>query len=131
MPKCHSERAGAGEIRKSEHQNKRPAGWAGRVKLRSLGLDLGLVGRDLVGGPAGLGLAVPLAAWALGAVAFGAGQPGFGVSIVPLRYTSAATLAKTAENFLTRPGAVRVDYAHGIRDGADAITVGWTGPRLR
>jgi general secretion pathway protein D len=49
-----------------------------------------------------------------GAIAFGAGQPGFGVSIVPLRYTSAATLAKTAENFLTRPGAVRVDAARNL-----------------
>jgi general secretion pathway protein D len=45
----------------------------------------------------------------VGAATFGAGQPGFGVSIVPLHYVSAATIAKTAENFLSRPGAVRVD----------------------
>ena len=38
----------------------------------------------------------------------GAGQPGYGVSIVPLRYVSATTLAKTAEGFLSRPGAMRV-----------------------
>jgi general secretion pathway protein D len=49
-----------------------------------------------------------------GAVAIGAGQPGFGVSIVPLHYASAATLAKTAENFLTRPGAVRADEARNL-----------------
>src|SRR5262249_6650407 len=37
-----------------------------------------------------------------------AGQPGFGISVVPLRYTSAVTVAKTAEGFLSRPGAIRV-----------------------
>src|SRR5713101_1039260 len=42
------------------------------------------------------------------AISMGAGQPGFGVSLVPLRYTSAATVAKTAEGFLSRPGAIRV-----------------------
>src|SRR5207302_2525798 len=35
-------------------------------------------------------------------------EPGFGVSLVPLRYTSASTVAKTAESFLSRPGAIRV-----------------------
>jgi general secretion pathway protein D len=49
-----------------------------------------------------------------GAVTLGAGQPGFGVSIVPLRYASAAAIAKTAENFLSRPGAVRVDQARNV-----------------
>jgi len=38
----------------------------------------------------------------------GAGQPGYAVSLVPLRYTSAATVAKTVEGFLSRPGAIRV-----------------------
>jgi general secretion pathway protein D len=42
-----------------------------------------------------------------GSVSAGAGEPGFGVSLVPLRYTSAATVAKTAENFLSRPGSIR------------------------
>src|SRR5215470_15072109 len=41
-------------------------------------------------------------------------KPGFGVSVVPLRYTSAATVAKTTENFLARPGAVRVDQARNL-----------------
>jgi general secretion pathway protein D len=58
-------------------------------------------------------LPLPEAAGA-GAATFGAGQPGFGVSIVPLHYVSAATIAKTAENFLSRPGAVRVDQARNV-----------------
>jgi general secretion pathway protein D len=50
----------------------------------------------------------------VGAASFGAGDPGFGVSIVPLRYTSAAAIAKTAESFLSRPGSVRVDQARNV-----------------
>src|SRR5262245_45777233 len=42
------------------------------------------------------------------AIQQGAGEPGYGVSLVPLRYTSAVTVAKTAEGFLPRPGAGRV-----------------------
>lgn len=49
-----------------------------------------------------------------GPVTLGAGEPGFGVSIVPLRYTSASTIAKTLENFLTRPGAIRVDASRNM-----------------
>lgn len=50
-----------------------------------------------------------------GAASFGGtGQMGYGVSIVPLRYVSAAATAKTAENFLARPGAVRVDQARNL-----------------
>jgi len=41
-------------------------------------------------------------------VVAGAGEPGFGVSLVPLRYTSAATVAKTAESFFSRPGSIRI-----------------------
>ncbi|WP_245321080.1 type II secretion system secretin GspD [Bradyrhizobium sp. NAS96.2] len=44
----------------------------------------------------------------------GAGQPGYGVSIVPLRFVSAAAIGKTAESFLSRPGAVRVDQARNV-----------------
>ena len=58
---------------------------------------------------------VPIAeATGTGAVNIGAGQPGFGVSVVPVRYTSVATLAKTAENFLSRPGAIKVDPARNL-----------------
>ena len=45
---------------------------------------------------------------ASGPVGAGAGEPGFGVSLVPLRYTSAETVAKTAESFLARPGSIRI-----------------------
>jgi general secretion pathway protein D len=58
---------------------------------------------------------VPIAeATGTGAVNVGAGQPGFGVSVVPVRYTSAATVAKTAENFLSRPGAIKIDPARNL-----------------
>jgi general secretion pathway protein D len=39
-----------------------------------------------------------------GGVRSGAGQPGYGVTVVPLRYTSSASVAKAAENFMSRPG---------------------------
>jgi general secretion pathway protein D len=58
---------------------------------------------------------VPIAeATGTGAVDVGVGQPGFGVSVVPVRYTSAASLAKTAENFLSRPGAIKADQARNL-----------------
>ena len=58
---------------------------------------------------------VPVAeAASIGAVNMGTGQPGFGVSVVPLRYTAAATVARTAENFLSRPGAIRIDQARNL-----------------
>ncbi len=56
---------------------------------------------------------VPEAAGA-GSMSAGAGQPGFGVSVVPLRYTSAASVARMAENFLSRPGAIRADPARNL-----------------
>jgi general secretion pathway protein D len=56
---------------------------------------------------------IPEAAGA-GAMSAGAGQPGFGVSVVPLRYTSAASVARMAENFLSRPGAIRADQARNL-----------------
>jgi general secretion pathway protein D len=42
------------------------------------------------------------------------GEAGFGVTIVPLRYVSATTVSKTAENFMARPGSIRVDQARNI-----------------
>jgi general secretion pathway protein D len=47
-------------------------------------------------------------------ISIGAGRPGFGVSVVPLRYVSATSVAKTADNLLGRPGAVRVDKAQNL-----------------
>lgn len=49
-----------------------------------------------------------------GSVSIGAGEPGFGVSVIPLHYTSATSVAKTAESFLTRPGAIRADADRNI-----------------
>src|SRR6516165_7175457 len=58
---------------------------------------------------------VPLAdAAGQAAISIGAGEPGFGVSVVPLRYTSAATVAKTAETMLARPGAIHVDQGRNL-----------------
>lgn len=51
---------------------------------------------------------VPMQEAGAGAISVGAGEPGFGVSLVPLRYTSASTVAKTAESFMSRAGAIRV-----------------------
>jgi general secretion pathway protein D len=47
-------------------------------------------------------------------VSVGTGEPGFGVSVVPLRYVSATTVAKTADNLLGRPDAIRVDAARNL-----------------
>jgi general secretion pathway protein D len=44
----------------------------------------------------------------------GAGEPGFGLSVVPLRYVSANTVAKTTENLLARTGAIRADQARNL-----------------
>jgi general secretion pathway protein D len=49
-----------------------------------------------------------------GSISVGAGEPGFGVSLVSLRYTSASTVAKTAESFLSRPGAIRVVQSRNL-----------------
>ena len=58
---------------------------------------------------------VPLSdAAAHASVSVGAGEPGFGVSVVPLRYVSATTVAKTADNLLGRADAIRVDAARNL-----------------
>ena len=58
---------------------------------------------------------VPLAdATGHASLAPGARQQGFGVSVVPLRYVSASAIAKTAESFLSKAGAIRVDQARNL-----------------
>ena len=52
-------------------------------------------------------------------------QPGYGVSVVPLRHVSAATVTKLLENFATRQGAVRVDSARNM------LIIQGTGPERR
>jgi general secretion pathway protein D len=49
-----------------------------------------------------------------GRVSLQTSQAGFGVTVVPLRYTSAATVVKTAENFLSRPGSLRADTGRNM-----------------
>ena len=57
---------------------------------------------------------LPEAAGAGGKLTLRPGEAGFGVTIVPLRYASAATIAKTSESFLSRPGALRADTTRNI-----------------
>ena len=57
---------------------------------------------------------VPIPEAAGGGISVGAGEPGFGVSLVPLKYTSASTVAKTAESFISRPGAIRVVQSRNL-----------------
>jgi general secretion pathway protein D len=52
-------------------------------------------------------------------------QPGYGVSVVPLQYVSAATLLKLLDSFATRPGIVRADTARNL------LLIQGTGPERR
>ncbi|MBO0758525.1 MAG: type II secretion system secretin GspD, partial [Bradyrhizobiaceae bacterium] len=47
-------------------------------------------------------------------ISTGAGEPGFGISVVPLRYVSANTVAKTAENLIGKSGALHVDKSRNL-----------------
>jgi general secretion pathway protein D len=44
----------------------------------------------------------------------GAGRPGFGVQIVPLRYVSATAIARLLEPFASTPEAIQVDTARNL-----------------
>ena len=57
---------------------------------------------------------IPEAGGGNSAVSVGTGQAGFGVSVVPLRFVSATTVARTADSFLSRQGAIRVDPARNL-----------------
>jgi general secretion pathway protein D len=57
---------------------------------------------------------VPIAEASGTGVSLNNAQGGFGVSVVPLRYTAASTVARTADNFLTRPGAIKIDQARNL-----------------
>jgi general secretion pathway protein D len=43
-----------------------------------------------------------------------ANQPGYGISVVPLRYTSAETILKLLDSFATKPGMARADTGHNL-----------------
>jgi general secretion pathway protein D len=47
-------------------------------------------------------------------ISTGAGEPGFGISVVPLHYVSATTVAHTAESLIGKSGALRVDKARNL-----------------
>ncbi|MGZ8445645.1 MAG: type II secretion system secretin GspD, partial [Candidatus Binatia bacterium] len=49
-------------------------------------------------------------------------QAGYGISVVPVRFVSAATLIKLLDSFATKPGAVRVDTARNM------LVIQGTGP---
>ena len=49
-----------------------------------------------------------------GRVDAGRPQPGFGISVVPLRYVNVPTAIKLFDNFATKPGMVRGDTARNI-----------------
>jgi general secretion pathway protein D len=42
------------------------------------------------------------------------GEPGFGVTVIPLQYVSAATLAKLLDSFAVKAGSVRIDAARNL-----------------
>jgi general secretion pathway protein D len=42
------------------------------------------------------------------------GEPGFGITVIPLQYVSAPTLAKLLDSFAVKPGSVRVDPQRNI-----------------
>ena len=41
-------------------------------------------------------------------------EPGFGITVVPLQYVSAATLSKLIDSFAVKPGTVRVDPSRNL-----------------
>jgi general secretion pathway protein D len=55
----------------------------------------------------------------------GADQPGYGLTVVPLRYASAPTILKLLDSFALKPGAARVDPARNL------ILVQGSGPERR
>jgi general secretion pathway protein D len=52
-------------------------------------------------------------------------QAGYGISVIPLRYVSAATLTKLVENFAARQGTIRVDATRNM------ILIQGSGPERR
>ncbi len=52
-------------------------------------------------------------------------EPGFGISVMPMRWVSAQAVARTLDGFAARPGAVRVDTARNL------LVVQGTGPERR
>jgi general secretion pathway protein D len=55
----------------------------------------------------------------------GGDEPGYGLTVVPLRYTSAPTILKLLDSFALKPGAARVDPARNL------ILIQGSGPERR
>ncbi len=53
------------------------------------------------------------------------GEAGFGVTVIPLQYVSAATLARLLDSFAAKPGTIRVDNARNL------VLVQGSGPERR
>lgn len=53
------------------------------------------------------------------------GEPGFGVTVIPLQYVSAATLSKLLDSFAVKAGSVRVDTARNL------VLIQGSGPERR
>ena len=49
-----------------------------------------------------------------GVLGDGSRQPGYGISVVPLRYTSVQTILKLLDSFAIKPGMARADTAHNL-----------------
>jgi general secretion pathway protein D len=69
----------------------------------------------LVRDPAGYRLMPAGEAIGAGAVdKLGAAQPGYGITVIPLRYVSAQTIIKLVDGFAVKPGLMRADAARNI-----------------
>ncbi|KQT47679.1 type II secretion system protein GspD [Methylobacterium sp. Leaf456] len=72
-------------------------------------LESVLAGQGFSMSKAGTGYRIVPAAAGLGTVNLGAGGPGYGVSVVPLRYVSAATMSKLVSGFVADADGLRFD----------------------
>lgn len=72
-------------------------------------LESVLAGQGFSMSKAGAGYRIVPAAAGLGTVNLGAGGPGYGVSVVPLRYVSAATMSKLVSGFVADADGLRFD----------------------
>ncbi len=72
-------------------------------------LESVLAGQGFSMSKAGTGYRIVPSAAGLGTVNLGAGGPGYGVSVVPLRYVSAATMSKLVSGFVADADGLRFD----------------------
>ncbi len=63
---------------------------------------------EMVRGASGYQIS-PAGDGAIGATDTASAEPGYGMTVIPLRYVSGSTLSKLLEGFAARPGAIRTD----------------------